>query len=161
MLVHPILVVCPHAFRWQLCPNMYHVYSISILCNEVVSWTATYVICVSSSSCCLYFPSYYWILEFDTSRFISKLSNSIDSFYVKYKQVYYVYTYITNQQMHTDKICFIIYYYSLICFGCWSIFHQYAFVGLLHKCKYCTNVEHVNICYMVCISLFIILTLLL
>jgi len=28
-----------------------------------------------------------------------------------------IYTYVTNKQMHTDKICFVIYYYTATCFG--------------------------------------------
>ena len=33
------------------------------------------------------------------------------------------YTYVTNQQMHIDRICFIILYYTPIYFGCFCSHH--------------------------------------
>ena len=49
-----------------------------------------------------------------------------------------IYMYVTNQQMHTDKICFIIYYYSSTCFGRFcehyqGVTQEYKNIQQLHR----------------------------
>jgi len=53
-----------------------------------------------------------------------------------------IYTYVTSQQMHTDKICFTIYYYSSTCFGRFCDHHQ----GVTQKYKkYTTIAQNVQL----------------
>ena len=53
-----------------------------------------------------------------------------------------IYTYVTSQQMHTDRLCFIIYYYSSTCFGRFCDHHQ----GVTQKYKkYTTIAQNVQL----------------
>jgi len=55
--------------------------------------------------------------------------------YIPYTCTEYIYTYIIDQQTHTDKMCFIIYVTIILVTYKKNTFYQCALVGLLPKCE--------------------------
>jgi hypothetical protein len=60
---------------------------------------------------------------------------------VRQAMIVHIYTYVVNQQMHTGKICFNIYYESSTCFERLCEHHQGAITGILIKYKRTANAQ--------------------